>query len=540
MGSGTADARAACDDRRWGDAWRTFQGAPPDTLDVDDLDRFATAAYLTGHDEDGFSLWGRAHQRCVEEGTVHRAAHFGMRLAECLAFKGDLPRTRGWVDRTTHLLEDADIDCVEQGYLEHAIGMCRLFEDGDIAGALAHFERAQKVAARFGDRELRTLGRIGAGRMMIYLGELAGGVALLDEAMVSIEAGELSPLATGDAYCTVIDACAELSDVRRCRAWTASMQRWCDTHQELVLYRGHCFIHSAEVLQVQGRWPEALVAARQACDRLAAPLPAALGAAAYLEADVLRLLGDTTSAEAAYLRANELGFEPQPGLALLLLSQGKVEAADAMIRRVAGQLEGPVFRSRMLGALAEIALAAGDVAAARDAVEELRGLAGELGSPKLRADAARVAGMVLLTEGDASAAMAELRQAFRGFGELGAQPDAARARALIAVACDALGDVETARIEREAARSAIASFSEASPDGDATADLAGGDLPDGLTERELDVLRLLAQGKTNRVIGAELFISEKTVASHVSHIFTKLGVASRAAATAYAYDRKLV
>ena len=192
--------------------------------------------------------------------------------AQGLGFNGDLGRCRGWVERTGRLLTSAGIDCVEQGYLEYGLGMLRLFEAGDIAGAHAHFTQAGKIGARFTHHELITLARIGEGRMLIYLGDISEGMALLDEAMVSIEAAELSPLATGDAYCTVIDACAELFDVGRCRAWTESLTRWCDTQQELVLYRGHCFLHRAEVLGQLGAWPEALIEARRACDRLAAPV----------------------------------------------------------------------------------------------------------------------------------------------------------------------------------------------------------------------------------------------------------------------------
>ena len=321
---------------------------------------------------------------------MHRAAYFGMRLAQGLGFKGDLGRCRGWVDRTARLLDDAGIDCVEQGYLEYGLAMMRLFEAGDIAGAHAHFVQAGKIGARFAHRELVTLARIGEGRMLIYLGEIAEGMALLDEAMVSIEAGELSPLATGDAYCTVIDACAELFDLGRCRAWTESFTRWCDTQQELVLYRGHCFLHRAEVLGLHGAWPEALVEARHACDRLAAPVnPAALGGACMIEGDLLRLVGDLDGAEAAYQRANELGRDPQPGLALLRLAQGRLDAADAMIRRVLGEAEDPMSRARLLGPYVEIVLAAGDTDAARVAADELRAIATELGTPLLRAHAAR-------------------------------------------------------------------------------------------------------------------------------------------------------
>lgn len=532
-----AAARAACDERRWGDARRAFAELVVDDLEVDDLDAYATAAYLTGSDEVGFALWTRAHMLCAEDGSVHRGVHFGVRLAECLCFKGDVPRASGWVDRTARLLEEAKIDCVEQGYLEHALGMIRIFEVGDLAGARAHFERGRKIGARFGDRQLVTLSRIGEGRMMIYLGDHIDGLALLDEAVVSIEAGELSPVAAGDAYCTVIDACAELSEVVRCRSWTASMQQWCDLHQELVLYRGHCFVHAAEVLRVLGRWRDGLEAARHACGRLADPVPSILGAALGLEADLLRLLGDLDAAETAYAGAHEHGHEPQPGLALLHLARGRADTAAAMIRRSLGEAEGPIFRSRLLPAYIDIMLKSGDIDSARAAGEELHDIALELGVAVLRAQAALGTGALLLRGGDPAAALIELRRALRSFNDLGVNEETPNTRLLIAEACRAVGDDATADLEEAAARAAITSFQLAGGDEPDQVDL---DLPDGLTQREVEVLLLLASGKTNRVIGEALFIAEKTVASHVSHIFTKLGITSRSAATAYAYDKGLI
>lgn len=532
-----AAAHAACVDRHWGDARRAFAGLDVDDLDVDDLDAYATASYLTGSDEDGFALWTRARRLCADGGSIHRAAHFGVRLAECLCFKGDVPRARGWVDRTARALEEARIDCVEQGYLEHARAMIRILEFGDLAGARIRFERGCKIGTQFGDRQLITLSRIGEGRMMIYMGDHADGLALLDEAVVSIESGELSPIAAGDAYCTVIDACAELSDVVRCRSWTASMQRWCKRHQELVLYRGHCFVHAAEVLRVLGQWPDGLEAARHACGRLADPVPSIRGAALCLEADFLRLLGDLDAAETTYARAHKHGHEPQPGLALLHLARGRADVAAAMIRRALAEAEGPILQSQLLPAYIDIMLAAGDLDSARAAGEELRVFALELGVAMLRGLAALGTGAVLLGEGDTTAALIELRRALRTFNDLRANEETPRTRLLIAEACRALGDVATAALEEAAARAAITSFQRAT--GDEPDELEPG-LPDGLTPREVEVLQLLAGGKTNRVIGETLFISEKTVASHVSHIFTKLGVSSRSAATAYAYTRGLV
>ena len=505
---------------------------------VDDLDRLATAAYLTGHDEEGFDYWVRAHQLCISEGAIHRAGYFGMRLGQGLGFKGDFGRCRGWIDRCARLLEDEDIDCVEQGYLEYGWAMMRLFEAGDIAGAHAGFVQAGKIGARFVHRELGTLARIGEGRMLIYLGEIGEGMTRLDEAMASIEARELSPIATGDAYCGVIDACAELFDVRRCRAWTESFARWCDTQQELVLYRGHCFLHRAEMLELQGAWPEALVAARHACDRLAAPVnPAALGGACMIEGDLLRLVGDLDGAEAAYHRANEFGRDPQPGLALLRFAQGRVDVADTMIRRVLDETEYPMARAHLLGPAVVIALAVGDTVVARAAADELRSIAAELGTPLVRAHAARATGAVLLAEGNCKAALIELRKAFNEYHALGVQYDAAHTRLLIADACEAIGDHDAAQMESSSARATLESLRTTAPIA-AAAEVES--LPDGLTRRELEVLVLLARGKTNRTIADELFISEKTVASHVSHILTKLGVTSRSAATAYAYDHDLV
>jgi DNA-binding NarL/FixJ family response regulator len=524
-------ARVACESGRWGDAWRTLSVLRLDQLALDDLDRFATAAFLTGRDEQAFNLWTNAFQRCVDGGRVHHAATFVAKLARALGFKGDIPRCIGWIRRGAELLESSAIDCLEQGWLEYGLGYARLFEHGDAAGAHTHFTLAGKIGRRFADTELTTMARIGEGRMRIYLGESSEGMAMLDAAFVTLEAGEVGPTATGDAYCTIIDACAELQDLVRLRAWTEALTRWCDTQQELVLYRGHCFVHSAEVFRELGEWTAGLDEAQRACDRLAKPIMhGILGAAHGLEGDFHRLLGSLDAARACYERAIELGSNPQPGLALLRLAEGATEAAHAMIRRVLAELEDPISRARPLAAAVQIALAAGDLEAAADAADELRAIATQLGTALLRARAAYAQGAVRLAGGDPRRAIAELRRSLEGFNTLEARADAAYARQLIADCCVALGDTDGAASERktaQAALSACAASSEFDP-------------PDGLSAREVEVLRLVARGKTNRLIAAELFISEKTVATHIGHIFTKLGINSRSAATGYAFERKLV
>ena len=253
------DARGAFERGSWGDAFQRWSALDTGTaLEPDDLDRFASAAYLTGRDEQAFELWTRAHQSCADADDPERAARFGLRLASALGFKGDIARSAGWVERTRRLLDSAGVECIELGYLAHAAAMCRIFESGDLAGAHALFVESGEIGDAYGDHGLVTMARIGEGRMLVYLGELAEGVALLDEAMVSVEARELPPIAIGDAYCTVIDACHELFDLARCRAWTDSFSKWCDVQQDLVLYRGHCLMHRAELMAIGGQWAAAV------------------------------------------------------------------------------------------------------------------------------------------------------------------------------------------------------------------------------------------------------------------------------------------
>jgi ATP/maltotriose-dependent transcriptional regulator MalT len=528
----------------WEDAHRVLSAVLAEDEPVpSDLDVLATAAYLTGRAEEGFDLWARAHRAALAAGDVPGAARFGVRLAQCLAFQGDLARARGWVGRSRQLLGGAQTECAESGHLECVAAMCRVLQSGDVAGAHPGFVRAMETAARFEDLELDTLARIGLGRCRIYLGEVTEGLRLLDEAMVAVEGREISPVAVGDAYCTVVDACHELFDLPRFGGWTESFTRWLRSQTGLTVYSGHCSLHRAELMLLRGDWAGAAVEADQAISRLGRPRNRlTLGGAHYVRADLHRLRGEFDAADGDYRRAHERGCEPHPGLALLRLGQGRTDLAEAAIRRLEAEVTEPVVRARMLEPFAEILLAAGDGTTAGAAADELAVLARAQGSLYLAAAAAHARAAVLLAAGETRAALVLAREAGRHWSELRTPYEGARTRVLLGEACRVLGDRETADLEIEAAQATFADLG-ARPDADRVVPAPGATVdgsPDLLSAREVEVLVRVAGGGTNRAIARHLRISERTVASHVSHIFVKIGVASRAAATAYAYEHRLV
>ena len=541
-----AEARAhgrECFDRRaWADAFAELSAADAEApLEPEDLERLATAAYLLGRDEDSVQVWERAHHELLGRGDEERAARCAGWMVFVLMNGGEFARAGGWLARARRLLDDGQRDCVERGHLlvplafQHAVA-------GDWPSAHAISGQAAEIGDRFGDIDLVTLARNIQGRALIGQGKTVEGMTLLDEVMVAVIADEVSETVAGAVYCSVIEACQEVFDLRRAQQWTAALTHWCDSQPDLVPFSGNCLVHRAEIMQLHGAWPDAVDAAQRACERLLRRSQPAVGAAFYQQGELHRLCGEFAQAEEAYHQASRSGRDPQPGLARLRLAQGQVDAAEATIRRAAAGAQGRVPRSRLLPALVEIMFAAGDAGAAGAAADELSEMAGDLDAPLLRALATHGEGAVLLLKGDARAALGALRHAWTAWRELEVPYEAARVRVLIGLACRELGDEETAEMELDAARSVFEQLG-AVPDlarahalsREAPAKPAG-----GLTARELDVLRLVATGKTNRSIAADLFLSEKTVARHVSNIFTKLGLSSRAAATAYAYEHDIV
>jgi ATP/maltotriose-dependent transcriptional regulator MalT len=536
-----ARGREAFGRRAWAAALAELSAADREApLEPEDLERLATAAYLAGNDDASAGAWERAHHELLRRGEVLPAARCAGWLVFVLMTGGEFARAGGWLARARRLVDDEG-DCAEQGHLlvpeafQHAYA-------GDWPSAYAIAGQAAAIGDRFADVELVTLARNVQGRALIAQGKTVEGMTLLDEIMVAVMADEVSEIVAGSVYCSVIEACQEVFDLRRAQQWTAALTHWCDSQPDLVPFSGHCLVHRAEIMQLHGAWPDALEAAQQARERLLRRPQPAVGAAFYQQAELHRLRGEFAQAEAAYQQASRWGREPQPGLARLRLVQGQVDAAAAAIRRVVDAAQDRVARSRLLPAHVEIMLAAGDIDAARATADELSEIADDLDAPLLRALAAQAQGAVLLLEGDARAALAALRPAWTAWQELEVPYEAARARVLIGLACRQLGDEDSAEMELDAAHWIFGRLG-AGPDVAHAQSLSGkaaATPASGLTARELEVLRLVATGKTNRVIAADLFVSEKTVARHVSNIFTKLGLSSRAAATAYAYEHDLV
>jgi ATP/maltotriose-dependent transcriptional regulator MalT len=534
--------RAAFAQRAWLDAYRALSEADAaGPLGPADLQLLATSASLVGEMNEYQAILERAHAAFLDGDQGLEAAECAIWLGMTLAIQGEVGRAGGWFGRAQRLVERAGGDCVEQGYLMIPLAFQREAQ-GDWDGAYELVTTAVEAAQRFRDADLSALALQFQGLIRIKQGSVEEGLRLLDEAMVGVTADEVSPIVTGMVYCSVIACCEEAFELRRAREWTNALARWCESQPQLVAFSGRCLAHRAGILQLQGQWRDALEEARFARERCEQAMNrAATGQALYQQGELHRLRGDLDAAEDAYRDASGYGREPQPGLALLRLARGETDAAAAAIRRAVGETVEPLQRAVLLPAYAEIMLAAGDLDEARRAADELDGIAAEGKRTMLDAIAACVRGSVALAGGEADAAIAQLREAARLWQDLDAPHEVARTRVLLGLACRELGDEETAGLELAAAREAFEQLG-AAPDL-ARVDALTGDgavATHGLSARELEVLRLVAAGKTNREIAAELVVSEHTVARHVQNIFGKLGVSSRTAATAFAFQHELV
>jgi len=527
--------------QEWANAVSAFQEADSESpLDPPDLALLAQALLLTSRDREGTDILARAHQAFLSHGEAQPAARCAFWVGFIALLNHDLAQASGWLSRAERVLEQHP-ECVERGYLLLPVGFRFAHSDEPAKGHEA-FLKATKIGEQYRDRDLVAMGRQGQGRALIRQGEIARGVALLDEAMAAVMAGEVSPLTAGGIYCSVIEACGEIFDLRRAQEWTAALDRWCSSQPDMVPYHGQCSIRKAEILQLHGAWQDATQHLKQACDRFAQVPRGEAGSAFYRLAELHRLRGDFAAAENAYREAGRWLRTPQAGFALLRFAQGEVSTASAAIRRVLDETHEPGSRARVLESAVEIMIASSDIGAARTAANELTEIARHFEAPQLHAMSMRAEGSVLLAEHDAKAALAALRRAWSIWCELDAPYEAARTRVLMAMACGEMDDCDTGRLELDLACEVFQKLGAAPDLARAQAisieKTASSDTP--LTTREIEVLKLIASGKSNRAIGIKLGISEKTVARHVSNIFNKLDLSSRAAATAFAYKNQLV
>jgi len=531
-------ARDALARDAWAEAFEALHAVDPARLTPQDLEGLADATWWLSRWDESTAARQRAYAGYAAAGEDPQAAFNAVQLCFDHFDRGDPSVAMGWLMRAQRHLNDHEA-CVQLGFLT----VCQAVvahHGGDLDAALVLAEDAHQIGLRFDHRDVIALALHVRGQVLIALGRVAEGLSLLDEAMTSVIADELTPFFAGVLYCSVLDTCLDIADLGRAGEWSRAATAWCETLPQESAYPGRCRVTRAEVAAMSGAWTEAAREALLVSEDAVSDPPTA-GRALYQCGEIKRRTGDLRGAEEAFSRAHGLGFEPQPGLALLRLAQDDPDAASMSLSVALGGEEARSFRRvRLLSALVEIALAAGDVAGARAASDELWLIADEIGTPALKATAATARGAVRLTEGASQEALEDLRRASSAWSELKLPYEAARTRVLFGIAVRNVGDAEGARLELRAARAVFERLG-ARPDAQRAATLIDerDDLPGGLTTREIEVLRLVGTGMTNRDIAATLVISQHTVARHLQNIYAKLGVPTRAAATAFAFEHGL-
>ena len=539
----SASAREAAARGDWSLTYALLCGlADVPDADPDDLDVLADAAWWLCRVAESIEHRQRACAGHAAAGAPRRAAYSAWMVFYEHHLAGRSAVAAGWLARARRHLSGQP-ESVEHAYLELAAAFLAQ-ERGAPEAAERHAVAMAAIARRQGSGELAAMALEIRGAALLARGERAAGFALIDEAMCPVLAGELSALFTGWIYCLALPSAVAAADLRRAAEWTEGAMAWCAALPAGTPFHGLCRVHRVEVLYLRGAWTEAAEEVERACTELLVYDPRVAAESFYLAGEIAHRRGCAAAAESAFRRAHELGRDPQPGLALLRLSQGRIPAAAAALRAAVRDAPGgTVGRARLLAAQVSVALAAGDAGTARAAADELGAMTREADpdATLLHALAATASGAVRLAEGGHLDALTHLRVARDRWLDLGLPYDLAQVRMLIAAACRALGDGEGARLEIDAARAAFLRLG-AEPDARRAAALVGtgSARPAGLTGRELEVLRLVAAGRTNHEIARELVLSDHTVARHLNNIFAKLGVSSRAAATAFACSRDLV
>jgi DNA-binding NarL/FixJ family response regulator len=527
----------------WADALAAARAADvgSERAEADRLDIVAEASWWLGRLDDCIEAREHAYGRYEALGESKRAGQCAVWLWEHHQMKARPAMAGGWLRRARRALQ-AETESAEYAGLvlreaEVAHGA------GDLDGAEGLGRDALALARRLGSANLEAEALQAIGRVLIDGGRQADGLGHLDEAMLSAVEGGLGPYTTGKVYCSLISACEELGDMRRAAEWTDATWRWSESHP-LAMWPGICRVHHAALLQLRGDWDAAEREARQACAELDGfHVPNV--AAGYIEiGEIRRRLGDLEGAEEAFARAEELCGQQSAGLALVRLAQRRVDAASAIITRMlAEHTWNRLARGKLLPAQIQIAVAAGDLTVAAEAADELEAIASEYASQALLAASLSSRARLQLAQGDPSGACATLREALQQWQQLEVPYEVATVRLLLGQACRNCGDEDGAS-RSLASAAAIFDRLGAALDSRHIRNLTSSSgsspvLPGGITAREAEVLSLVAAGRTNKEVACALHLSERTVGRHLSNIFTKIGVTSRTAAAAFAYEHDL-
>jgi ATP/maltotriose-dependent transcriptional regulator MalT len=525
----------------WLHVYEDLSARDPVGLAPVELEALAEAAWWLCRTDEGIAARQRAYAAFRDAKDDLGAARTAARLFHEHFYRGEGAVAVGWLRRGFRHVE-RDPDCVEWGWLRMAEAELHLHH-GPLERAVDGADQAVQTARHHGDVDLAAVAMQIQGRALVAQGRIAEGLALLDDAMTCVLAGELAPMYTGWVYCSVILACKDLADLQRASEWTEAARAWCEALPATTPYsQGLCRIYRGEVLALRGAWDEAEAEMRRAHQELLPHKPQGAAEASYGVGEILRRRGDLAGAEQAFVRAQQLGWDPQPGMALLRLAEGRVDAAAAALRAaLASHTVDRFARARLLAAQVEVAIAAGTLDGASDAARELAVIADGLTSVAVRATAATAQGTLQLAAGDPAAALEDLRRGLNGWRELALPYEEAQARLLIGASKRMLGDEEGGRIEIDAARAGFDRLGAAADARHAAALLRRGRAPRPLlTDREVEVLRLVAAGNSNRDIAGALHLSEHTVARHMQNVLAKLGVSSRAAATSSALKQGIL
>ena len=490
----------------------------------------AEAAWWLGRMTEAIEMYSSVYRHYLDADDLAGASRTAVQLSIHTRLVGEAAQSAGWSSRAMRHL-DAVPESSDHGYplfLKIAAHMGQ----GEIELALADARRMQSLGQRFADPTLQALGVYYEGRVLVKQAKVKQGLSLLDEAMVAALSDQLGQLWTGAIYCGLMDVCNELRDPRRAFEWTEATRRWTDPLPLASVFPGICRVHRAQVMQTRGDWAEAEAEALGASVDLVGIDVFAVADAFYEVGEVRRMRGDFKGAEEAYLKAHDHGRDPQPGLALMSLAQGRIAPAAASISAaLAAKQSLRLDAAPLLSAQVAIALAADDVALAERSAAELEDIARDFDSAGIRADAYRCTGSVRSAQGRHMEALSSLRSAANIWQELNAPYEVARCRTLLAECYRELGDADAADREQAAARQ---QFERLGVVIDRPA------YPNGLTAREVQVVGLIAAGMSNREIAESLVLSQKTVARHLSNIFVKVGATNRSALTAFAYDSGLL